>query len=252
MLLPGEEDFGIAPVEAQACGTPVIALARGGALETVIDGVTGVLVDEPTPTRLPPASRARSSMPFDRAVIRAHAVTFDRAVFSRAIQSTIESLAACLGDTAACLVARLRRLGRDARHRGIRPGVSAALLERPHPGHARLSAVRAVRRGHAVRRRARPARLLLSGGLPPAARPVARRRLLPRLHRHRRRGDPRHRHHAVRRRVPRVAGRAGRRRVSGLAHRLGAVPGHQHRAHVRLARARARTARAALESRHSG
>jgi glycosyltransferase involved in cell wall biosynthesis len=44
VVLPGEEDFGIVPVEAQACGRPVVALARGGALETVTDGETGILV----------------------------------------------------------------------------------------------------------------------------------------------------------------------------------------------------------------
>ena len=44
-LLPGTEDFGIVPVESQACGTPVVALNAGGARETVIDGETGVLVD---------------------------------------------------------------------------------------------------------------------------------------------------------------------------------------------------------------
>ena len=48
VLLPGTEDFGMVPVEAQACGRPVVALARGGALETVVDGVTGVLVQEPS------------------------------------------------------------------------------------------------------------------------------------------------------------------------------------------------------------
>ena len=47
-LLTGEEDFGIAPVEAQACGRPVIALARGGACETVEHETTGLLVPEPT------------------------------------------------------------------------------------------------------------------------------------------------------------------------------------------------------------
>jgi glycosyltransferase involved in cell wall biosynthesis len=46
VLLPGEEDFGLVPVEAQACGTPVVALARGGATETVVDGRTGALTGE--------------------------------------------------------------------------------------------------------------------------------------------------------------------------------------------------------------
>src|SRR4029077_11560846 len=47
-LLPGEEDFGIAPLEAQACGRPVVALGRGGARETVVPDVTGLLVDDMT------------------------------------------------------------------------------------------------------------------------------------------------------------------------------------------------------------
>ena len=47
LIMPGEEDFGIAAVEAQACGTPVVAYGRGGALETVLDGKTGVLFGEP-------------------------------------------------------------------------------------------------------------------------------------------------------------------------------------------------------------
>lgn len=46
VLLPGEEDFGLVPIEAQACGTPVVALGRGGATETVVDGVTGALTGE--------------------------------------------------------------------------------------------------------------------------------------------------------------------------------------------------------------
>ncbi|HUP40287.1 MAG TPA: glycosyltransferase, partial [Vicinamibacterales bacterium] len=92
VLLPGEEDFGIVPVEAQACGTPVIALGHGGALETVIDGVTGVLVAEPTPAALAAGIVRARQMSFDRTVIRNHAVTFDRAVFTRAMHATIESL----------------------------------------------------------------------------------------------------------------------------------------------------------------
>jgi glycosyltransferase involved in cell wall biosynthesis len=46
VVFPPEEDFGIVPVEAQACGTPVVALGRGGSLDTVLDGITGVLVEE--------------------------------------------------------------------------------------------------------------------------------------------------------------------------------------------------------------
>ena len=49
VLLPGEEDFGIVPVEAQACGTPVVALGRGGAVETVVPGQTGMLAGEGVP-----------------------------------------------------------------------------------------------------------------------------------------------------------------------------------------------------------
>jgi len=92
-MLPGEEDFGIAPVEAQACGTPVIALARGGALETVLDGVTGVLVDEPIPAAFAAGIIRAKQLRFDRTIIRTHALKFDRAVFARSIQSAIENLA---------------------------------------------------------------------------------------------------------------------------------------------------------------
>lgn len=93
VLLPGEEDFGIAPVEAQACGRPVVALGRGGALETVVDGVTGVLVDESSPNAFAAAIARAGQIPFDPAVIRQHALTFDAAVFARSIQTTIENMA---------------------------------------------------------------------------------------------------------------------------------------------------------------
>jgi glycosyltransferase involved in cell wall biosynthesis len=93
VLLPGEEDFGIAPVEAQACGRPVIALARGGALETVVDTVTGVLVREETPEAFARGIRQAREIAFDSEIIRQHALKFDRAVFATSIQSTIENLA---------------------------------------------------------------------------------------------------------------------------------------------------------------
>jgi glycosyltransferase involved in cell wall biosynthesis len=93
VLLPGEEDFGIVPVEAQACATPVVAWRRGGALETVVDGVTGVLVGEPTAAAFASGlARARQHR-FDPDILRQHAVRFDRAVFAQSIQATIENLA---------------------------------------------------------------------------------------------------------------------------------------------------------------
>jgi glycosyltransferase involved in cell wall biosynthesis len=93
VMLPGEEDFGIAPVEAQACGRPVIALGRGGALETVIDGVTGVLVSDATPEAFAAGIASARQRSFDPDAIRRHALRFDRQVFARAIHGTIESLA---------------------------------------------------------------------------------------------------------------------------------------------------------------
>jgi glycosyltransferase involved in cell wall biosynthesis len=78
VLLPGEEDFGIVPVEAQACGRPVVALARGGALETVIDGDTGVLFAEPTVEAMAAALDRVAASEFDPAHIRRHAEQFSR------------------------------------------------------------------------------------------------------------------------------------------------------------------------------
>jgi glycosyltransferase involved in cell wall biosynthesis len=78
VLLPGEEDFGIVPVEAQACGTPVVALGRGGALETVVDGETGVLFPEPTVDDLAAALTRVCAMTVDRGRIRRHAERFAR------------------------------------------------------------------------------------------------------------------------------------------------------------------------------
>ncbi len=79
LLLPGEEDFGIVPVEAQACGRPVVALARGGALETVQDGDTGVLFAEPTVASLAAGLERVMTLSFDTNRIRAHAERFSRA-----------------------------------------------------------------------------------------------------------------------------------------------------------------------------
>jgi glycosyltransferase involved in cell wall biosynthesis len=73
VIMTAEEDFGIVPVEAMACGRPVIAYARGGACETVENGVTGLLVDESSPEAFAEAMTDVARHPFDPAVLRARA-----------------------------------------------------------------------------------------------------------------------------------------------------------------------------------
>jgi glycosyltransferase involved in cell wall biosynthesis len=89
VLMPGEEDFGIVPLEAQACGRPVVALARGGARETILDGETGVLVEEPGSDAFAAGIRSALARRFDPAAIRRHAEGFGRARFGDAIEAIV-------------------------------------------------------------------------------------------------------------------------------------------------------------------
>ena len=90
LIFPGTEDFGIVPLEAMASGKPVIALAEGGALETVTDTVTGILFRDSTPAGLAAAMARFPAMRFDPYTIRAQAERFSRAVFKQRFRDYID------------------------------------------------------------------------------------------------------------------------------------------------------------------
>lgn len=89
-VFPGYEDFGIAPVEAQAAGRAVIAYAAGGALDTVVEGVTGLFFREATPEALADAVCRFNPRDFNPDVIRRHARQFDKRVFQRKLMALLE------------------------------------------------------------------------------------------------------------------------------------------------------------------
>ena len=89
VLLPGIEDFGMVPVEAMACGAPVVALGRGGACETVRHGTTGILADGDSVEAFAAALDECRRTPFDRDVIRANAEQFSRERFLRAFPAVV-------------------------------------------------------------------------------------------------------------------------------------------------------------------
>lgn len=90
VIFPGVEDFGIVPLEANAAGRPVIALAAAGALETVIDGVTGVFFHAPTVDALAEAVRATEVDRFDARVLREHAEKFSQARFKQQLADFVD------------------------------------------------------------------------------------------------------------------------------------------------------------------
>jgi len=93
-LLPGEEDFGIAPVESQSAGRPVLALGRGGALETIVPGRTGLFFEEPAVESLLAgiAAMDRFAPSADPDSIRAHAEQFAAPRFDRELGGALERL----------------------------------------------------------------------------------------------------------------------------------------------------------------
>ncbi|HEX6924106.1 MAG TPA: glycosyltransferase [Longimicrobiaceae bacterium] len=89
-LFPGHEDFGIAAVEAQAAGRPVVAFGRGGALDSVVDGKTGVLFEEQTVADLAEAMLELERTEIDPDICRANAERFGAARFRDQISAVIE------------------------------------------------------------------------------------------------------------------------------------------------------------------
>ena len=89
-IFPGEEDFGITPLEAASAGVPVIAYAAGGALDTVIEEQTGTFFHTSDPRALVQAVQRFETMHFDKAIIRAHAKQFDENNFKQQIKEWVE------------------------------------------------------------------------------------------------------------------------------------------------------------------
>jgi glycosyltransferase involved in cell wall biosynthesis len=94
LIFPGEEDFGIVPVEAMASGRPVIAYGRGGATETVLPNVTGLLFDEQTPEAIIDAVEQCRVIDFDPQKIAAHAGQFSRQRFIAQMAARFDHLLA--------------------------------------------------------------------------------------------------------------------------------------------------------------
>lgn len=92
LVFPGVEDFGMLPVEAQACGTPVIALGEGGATTSVVDGVTGVLVADDRDVTWASALSTFDGAAFDPVAIRENAERFSEDRFDAAIMAAFDRM----------------------------------------------------------------------------------------------------------------------------------------------------------------
>ena len=89
-LQPGTEDFGMAPVEAQACGCPIVAFGEGGAAETVVPGETGILIDTATPEAFANGLDEARTKSFDPERLRQHALGFSKQRFLDGFQAAVD------------------------------------------------------------------------------------------------------------------------------------------------------------------
>jgi glycosyltransferase involved in cell wall biosynthesis len=100
LLFTGEEDFGMVPLEVNAAGRPVIAFRGGGAIETVVEGITGVFFDKPEAASVSEAIEDFESRTWRQSALRQHAEKFDQKVFAFRVLQFLGSVApsSCVGD----------------------------------------------------------------------------------------------------------------------------------------------------------
>ena len=91
-ILPGEEDFGLVPLEAAACGRPTIAYRAGGALETIVEGETGTFFDETTPESLATVLQAFDDRAYNAQRLRAHAESFAPDLFVERLRAIVSDV----------------------------------------------------------------------------------------------------------------------------------------------------------------
>lgn len=131
LLFPSQDDFGLVPVEAMACGTPIVAYRGGGATHTVIEGVTGTFFDEQTAESIEAAVRSFNPEALDHSLIRIHAEQWDVGAFRARVRAAVEEVAGCRSSSAAA-PPPLR--GGDS---AMRPGLAPVVPIRPsEPGAA--------------------------------------------------------------------------------------------------------------------
>lgn len=100
LIFPGEEDFGMAPLEVAAAGRPTIAYRAGGAIETIIEGVTGVFFDRQEPEDLAAAILRSERIEWSRNVLRRHAENFGVDVFQARFRAFLAKVGAPVPETA--------------------------------------------------------------------------------------------------------------------------------------------------------
>jgi glycosyltransferase involved in cell wall biosynthesis len=93
LIFPSQDDFGLVPVEAMACGTPIIAYRGGGATHTVVEGFTGSFFDEQTPEAIEQAVRDFPPGELDHSAIRIHAEQWDVTAFRARVRAAVEEVA---------------------------------------------------------------------------------------------------------------------------------------------------------------